>query len=41
MTSSRLALFSLALLTVPSAHATEQYFDYKDWTVRVDTVDTG
>jgi hypothetical protein len=37
----QITLFSLALLAAPSAHAAEQYFDYKDWTVRVEAVDTG
>ncbi|MCK7615256.1 hypothetical protein [Roseibium sediminicola] len=41
MFSRRIALFSLALMTAASAHAAEQYFDYKDWTVRVEAVDTG
>ena len=41
MISRRIALFSLAFLAAPAAHAAEQYFDYKDWTVRVEAVDTG
>lgn len=36
-----LALVSLACCTASVAQASEEYFTYKDWTVLVETVDTG
>ncbi|MEM5583282.1 hypothetical protein WNZ15_12525 [Roseibium sp. AS2] len=36
-----LALLSLVCCAGTSAQAAEQYFDYKDWTVLIETVDTG